>query len=142
ALRPHETAAIARTAVLERDGMDETVAIERVIAADRFVDLVLAGADIDPVDVGRYIADHFGIAIGEYRVPLVVGRSPRALHIGMVVRLDRRLDRLDKLGGHARAPSVAAKRGRVAAASYSFTRRSTIFATGSTPRTAPTPCPA
>src|SRR5690606_2605371 len=70
------------------------------------------------------------------------GGAPRALHIGMVVRLNGRGDGIDDQGGHAMTPSAAAKRGLAAAVSYSSTRRSTMAPTGSTARTAPTPCPA
>ena len=63
ALGPHEPAAIACTAVLEADRMDEAIAVKGVIAPDRLVHRNFAGAQIDLVTTDNRL---LGIAFAAF----------------------------------------------------------------------------
>ena len=100
AARAHPAVAIGRAAALEVDLVQHPVAVERMEAAERLVDLVLGVADIDAVDVGRDRALD-DIEIGS--VHLLVQRRPGAVEIGMVAWPQRGDDRRQTFEFHGLA---------------------------------------
>jgi len=83
-LGAHKAAAITCPAVLEADRMNLAIAIERMIAANRFMHRHFTGTDIDAINIIGNDTDHLRITVGENGVPFLERRAPGPLHIGMV----------------------------------------------------------
>ena len=81
--------------------MDHAVAVERVIAAERLMDLVFGVAQIDPVEIGGDFAfDH--VELGD--IDLFAQRRPCAVEIGMIVRQEGVFQRRQTFDLHGRVP--------------------------------------
>src|SRR3989344_4874769 len=106
AARADETVAIMRLAAAEIDLVDHAVAVERVIFAQRLVNLVLGIAQINAVEILRDRAlDHLEVI----SVDLFILRGPCTGQIGVVARLKRAADCGQPLDchGHVLASSLA-----------------------------------
>ena len=108
----HEAVTIAGPATLEVDLADHPIAVERVVAAQRLMHLVLGVAQIDAVDVGRDRAlDHLEV-VG---VDLLHQRRPGAAQIGVVAGLQRGEDRREPFDAHGFRPGARTLAGPLAA---------------------------
>ncbi len=100
AARAHETIAIADLAAAEIQLVDHRVAVERVIAAERLVNLVLGVAQVDAVEIGGHGAlEHRQVVRGDF----LVLRRPRARQVGMVAVPQRGPDGRELLESHCRS---------------------------------------
>ncbi|MND91115.1 hypothetical protein D3C80_832260 [compost metagenome] len=98
---PNKAVAIVRLAIPKADLMQHSVAVERMMAAQGRVHLVLGIAEIDAVDVRRDRAlDHLQI---EGVHLLMLGR-PRPAQIGVVAGLEGRDDGRQTLDLHGSSP--------------------------------------
>ena len=80
-----EPVRITSVAVLERDRMHQSVAVERVIPLDWFEQGRLGVAQIDTIQIGRDLADDISVAGFVKGVVFIDLGSPHAGAVGMVV---------------------------------------------------------
>ena len=98
AARANEAVAVGRNAVLEADLMKHAIAVERMMAAERLVDLIFSVSQIDAVDVvGNAALEDFKVE----GVDLLDLRRPCARQIGVVARLERRSDWRKSVDAHS-----------------------------------------